>query len=43
MLEEEDEMLLMAHMKRYEAKRSDVWFLDSSCSNHVQVKICFQA
>ena len=34
-LEEENEMLLMAHMERNDAKRSDTWFLDSSCSNHI--------
>ena len=34
-LEEEDKMLLMAHMERHEAKRSDVWFLDFGCSNHM--------
>ena len=34
-LEEENEMLLMAHMLRHEAKRSDAWFLDSGCSNHM--------
>ena len=34
-LEEDDKMLLMAHMERHKAKRSDVWFLDSGCSNHV--------
>ena len=28
-------MLLMAHMERHEAKRSDAWFLDSGCSNHM--------
>ena len=32
--EEEDEMRLMAHMERHEAKRSDAWFLGSGCSNH---------
>ena len=34
-LEEEDEMLLMAHMERHETKRSDAWFLDFSCSHRV--------
>jgi len=34
-LEKEDEMLLMAHVETHEAKRSDVWFLDSGCSNHM--------
>ena len=34
-LEEEDEMLLMAHMERHEAKMSDAWLLDSGCSNHM--------
>ena len=33
--EEEDEMLLMAHMQRHEARRSDAWFLDSGCSHHM--------
>ncbi|KAH0778079.1 hypothetical protein KY290_009490 [Solanum tuberosum] len=33
--EEEDELLLMAYTELYEAKRSDVWFLDSACSNHM--------
>ena len=30
-LKEEDEMLLITQI--HEAKMSDVWFLDSSCSN----------
>ena len=33
--EKEDEMLLMAHMERHEAKRSDAWLLDFGCSNHM--------
>ena len=28
-------MLSLAHMLRHEAKRSDAWFLDSGCSNHM--------
>ena len=28
-------MLLMAHMKRHEAKSSDAWFLDYGCSNQM--------
>ncbi|XP_023513247.1 uncharacterized protein LOC111777763 [Cucurbita pepo subsp. pepo] len=39
-LEEEDEMLLMAHMEKREAKRSDAWFLDSGCSNHMCASEC---
>jgi len=34
-LEEDDKMLLMAHMERHDAKRSDAWFLNSGCSNHM--------
>lgn len=28
-------MLLMSYMGENEARREDVWFLDSSCSNHM--------
>lgn len=34
-LEEEEEMLLMAYVEGSEARREDVWFLDSGCSNHM--------
>ncbi|KAF2318983.1 hypothetical protein GH714_012165 [Hevea brasiliensis] len=34
-LDEEDELLLMAYVELHEAKRSDAWFLDSGCSNHM--------
>ena len=34
-LKEEDEMLLFAYMEIHEAKKSDVWFLDYGCSNHI--------
>ena len=37
---EEDEMLLMVHMERHEAKRSDAWFLDFGCSNHMCASEC---
>eukprot|EP00257_Ricinus_communis_P022462 XP_015582191.1 uncharacterized protein LOC107262222 [Ricinus communis] len=32
---EEEEMLLMAYVELYQAKREDAWFLDSGCSNHM--------
>ena len=28
-------MFLMSYVELYEAKREDVWFLDSGCSNHM--------
>lgn len=34
-LEEEDELLLMSYVELHEAKRSDAWFIDSGCSNHM--------
>lgn len=34
-IEEEDELLLMAYVNLHEAKRSDAWFIDSGCSNHM--------
>ena len=34
-LEEEEEMLLMAHVDMHHTKRDEVWFLDSGCSNHM--------
>lgn len=34
-LEEDEELLLMAYVEEKEAKRSDAWFLDSGCSNHM--------
>ncbi|TXG72550.1 hypothetical protein EZV62_001129 [Acer yangbiense] len=34
-LGEEEEMLLMSYVEMNEAKREDVWFLDSGCSNHM--------
>ncbi|KAH7550299.1 hypothetical protein JRO89_XS13G0167200 [Xanthoceras sorbifolium] len=34
-LGEEEEMMLMSYVEMNEAKREDVWFLDSGCSNHM--------
>jgi hypothetical protein len=34
-LDDEEELLLMALVEENEAKRSDAWFLDSGCSNHM--------
>ncbi|KAF2301922.1 hypothetical protein GH714_030433 [Hevea brasiliensis] len=34
-LEEEDELLLMAYVELHETSRSDAWFVDSGCSNHM--------
>lgn len=34
-LNEEEELLLMAHVDEHEAKRNDAWFLDTGCSNHM--------
>lgn len=34
-LEEKEEVLLMAHVELQGAKRGDVWFVDSGCSNHM--------
>lgn len=34
-LDEEEEMLLMSYVEIHQAKRDDVWFLDSGCSNHM--------
>ena len=34
-LDEKEEMLLMAYVELYDAKREDAWFLDSGCSNHM--------
>lgn len=34
-LDEAEEMLLMAHVELNNAKREEVWFLDSGCSNHM--------
>ncbi|CAL8132805.1 unnamed protein product [Prunus armeniaca] len=33
--EEEEEMLLMSYVEMKSARREDVWFLDSGCSNHM--------
>ncbi|XP_016562455.1 uncharacterized protein LOC107861657 [Capsicum annuum] len=33
--EEEEELLLMAYIEQHEAKRSDSWFLNFGCSNHI--------
>jgi len=33
--EAQEEMLLMAYEKNNQARRKDVWFLDSGCSNHI--------
>lgn len=34
-LDEDEELLLMAHVELNNASREDVWFLDSGCSNHM--------
>lgn len=34
-MDEQEELLLMAYVNMHEAKRRDVWFLDSGCSNHM--------
>lgn len=34
-IDEEEEMLLMAFVETNNAKREEVWFLDSGCSNHM--------
>ena len=34
-LDQEDEMLLMTYVELHGSKRSDAWFLDSGCSNHM--------
>lgn len=34
-LNEEEELLLMANVDLHQAKREEVWFLDSGCSNHM--------
>ena len=34
-LDYNEEMLLMSYVDHNEAKREDVWFLDSGCSNHM--------
>ena len=34
-LGEEEAMLLMSYVEINEAKKEDVWFLDSGCSNHM--------
>lgn len=34
-LDEHEEMLLMSYVELNEARREDVWFLDSGCSNHM--------
>ncbi|KAI5407291.1 hypothetical protein KIW84_053515 [Lathyrus oleraceus] len=34
-LDEKEEMLLMAYVDEIGAKREDIWFLDSGCSNHM--------
>ena len=33
--EEKEEMLLMSYVEMNDARREDVWFLDSGCSNHM--------
>ncbi|KAI5427466.1 hypothetical protein KIW84_032757 [Lathyrus oleraceus] len=33
--DEKEEMLLMAYVDEIGAKREDIWFLDSGCSNHM--------
>ena len=34
-IENEGELLLMAHVEIHKGRRSDPWFLDSGCSNHM--------
>lgn len=34
-LDEEEELLLMSYVELNQAKREEVWFLDSGCSNHM--------
>ena len=34
-VDEKEEVLLMAHVELQGAKRGDVWFVDSGCSNHM--------
>lgn len=34
-LEEEEELLLMAYVEQHETTRSNAWFVDSGCSNHM--------
>ena len=34
-LDEDEEMLLMAHVELHNATREEVWFLDTGCSNHM--------
>lgn len=34
-LEEEEELLLMSYVEMHQAKREEVWFIDSGCSNHM--------
>jgi len=34
-IEEKDEVLLMAYVELQGARRGDVWFVDSGCSNHM--------
>lgn len=34
-IEEEEDVLLMAHMELCEVKKNNVWFLDSGCSNQM--------
>lgn len=34
-LEEEEELLLMSYVEPHQAKREEIWFLDSGCSNHM--------
>lgn len=31
----EEDLLLMAYEEKHDAKRSDAWFIDSGCSNHM--------
>lgn len=34
-LDDEEELLLMAHVEMMGSNREDVWFIDSGCSNHM--------
>ena len=34
-VDKDEELLLMAYVEKLDAKRSDAWFIDSGCSNHM--------
>lgn len=33
--DEQEELLLMAHVEEKQSVRNDAWFLDSGCTNHI--------